>query len=70
MNIGDKFIIKTKNLIEKGFAPVGSILEIVEIKKDCLLVTITPYVTRENIRDSLTIKTTRDFIESCSTKIN
>lgn len=70
MNTGDKYIIKHKTFIEKGFAPPGSILEILNIDNKNIEVIISPIILENGERTSLTIKTLKGFIESCSSKLN
>ena len=70
MNTGDKYIIKQKTFIEKGFAPPGSILEILNIDKKNIEVIISPIVLENGDRTTITFKTSKGFIESCSSKLN
>lgn len=69
MNIGDKYIIKSKTFIDKGFAPTGSIVEITKINNNNVEVIIAPFIIN-NTRISLETTITKDFIKCCSTKIN
>ena len=69
MNIGDKYIIKSKTFIVKGFAPTGSIIEVTKIKNNNVEVIIAPFISN-NARINLETTITKDFIKCCSTKIN